>query len=202
MIQSIIDWLIKNSVEFTGAFLGILYIVFSIKQHILTWLTGLLTSVLYIIVFFKAGLYAAMSLQFYYVGISFYGWYFWSKGKSQENAAIVVNKVKPELLIKLVLSTSIIWLIIFFILKKFTDSDVPVFDAITTSLSIVATWMLARKFIENWLIWIFVDSVSIVLYSYKKLWPTIILFSVYLIMAFFGYIQWKKDLKPEIETAA
>jgi nicotinamide mononucleotide transporter len=68
-------------------------------------------------------------------------------------------------------------------------------DTLTTSFSIVATWMLARKYIENWLIWIFVDFVSIGLYIYKSLWPTVVLFVVYTVLAFVGYVEWKNDLK-------
>lgn len=71
-------------------------------------------------------------------------------------------------------------------------------DTLTTALSIVATWMLAKKYIEHWIIWIFVDLVSSGLYIYKSLWPTVILFLVYTFMAFLGYFEWKKDLKQTI----
>ena len=70
-------------------------------------------------------------------------------------------------------------------------------DSLTTALSIVATWMLARKYLEHWLIWIFVDSFSSGLYIYKNLWPTVILFLVYTIMAALGYLEWNKDLKKQ-----
>jgi nicotinamide mononucleotide transporter len=90
-----------------------------------------------------------------------------------------------------------IYFSILFILVKFSNSDVPVIDSLTTSFSIVATWMLARKYIENWIIWIFVDFASVGLYIYKSLWPTVILFAIYTVMAFFGYFEWKKDLKSE-----
>jgi len=199
MVQSVTEWLLCNKIELLGAILGILYTVFSIRQNILTWPTGLLTSLLYIIVFFKSGLYAAMGLQVYYVGISFYGWYFWLKGKNSNNKSqLRVRTVEKNLWIKIGVISILIYSVILFILINFSDSNVPYLDSLTTSFSIVATWMLAKKYIENWIIWIFVDVVSSGLYIYKNLWPTVILFAVYTVMAFFGYIEWKKDLKTKL----
>jgi nicotinamide mononucleotide transporter len=198
MIHSLAEWLLSNKTELLGAILGILYIIFSIRQNILTWPTGLLTSLLYVIVFFKSGLYAAMGLQVYYVAISFYGWYFWLRGKNTKSKSkLAVQLVKKKLWIKIGVMSILIYSAILFILIKYSDSNVPFWDSLTTSLSIVATWMLAKKYIENWIIWIFVDLVSSGLYIYKSLWPTVILFIVYTVMAFFGYIEWKKDLKTE-----
>lgn len=196
MIHSITEWLLSNKTELLGAILGILYVRFSIRQSIFTWPLGLLTSLLYIIVFFNSALYAAMGLQGYYVAISVYGWYYWLKGKREDNKSLLpVRNVSKQLWIKFGTVTILIYVVILFVLINFSDSDVPFFDSLTTSFSILATWMLAKKYIENWIIWIFIDFVSIGLYMYKSLWPTVILFIVYTVMAFLGYIEWKKDLK-------
>jgi len=198
MIQSVMEWLLSNKTELLGAILGILYIQFSIRQSILTWPTGLLTSLLYVVVFYKSALYAAMGLQVYYVAISVYGWYYWLKGKNANNKSLLpVLRTNKKLWLKLGIISILIYSVILFILIRFSNSEVPFMDSLTTSLSIVATWMLAKKYIENWIIWIFVDFVSIGLYFYMSLWPTVVLFIVYTIMAFFGYIEWKKDLKTE-----
>ena len=198
MIHSLTEWLLGNKTELLGAILGILYIRFSIRQNILTWPTGILTSLLYVIVFFKSGLYAAMGLQFYYVVISIYGWYYWLKGKTDVDKTVLpVQAVNKKLWVKIGFTSIIIYAAILFVLIRFSDSEVPLLDSLTTSFSIVATWMLAKKYIENWIIWIFVDFVTIGLYIYKSLWPTVILFLVYTVMAFFGYIEWKKDLKRQ-----
>lgn len=198
MFQTLTEWLLVNKIEVLGAILGILYIRFSIRQNIFTWPTGILTSALYIIVFFNSALYASMMLQFYYVGISVYGWYYWLNGKRDDNKSLLpVQSANKKLWIKLAVISALLYLIILFILIRFSDSDVPYLDSLTTSLSIVATWMLAKKYIENWLIWIFADIVSVGLYIFKSLWPTVILFVVYTILAYFGYIEWKKDLKEK-----
>ena len=198
MFQSLTEWLLVNKIEVLGAILGILYIRFSIRQNIFTWPTGILTSALYIIVFFNSALYASMMLQFYYVGISVYGWYYWLNGKRDDNKSLLpVQTANKKLWIKLAVIFAVLYVVILFILIRFSDSDVPYMDSLTTSLSIVATWMLAKKYIENWLIWIFADIVSVGLYIFKSLWPTVILFVVYTILAYFGYIEWKKDLKEK-----
>ncbi len=88
-----------------------------------------------------------------------------------------------------------IWAGIYYILKEFTDSTVPVGDSFTTALAIVATWMLARKIIEHWYLWIIVNVVSIGLYTYKGLYSTVILYAVYTGMAIIGYFEWKKSMK-------
>ena len=200
MIHTITEWLLSNKIELLGAILGILYIIFSIRQNLFTWPTGILTSLFYIVVFYKSALYAAMGLQVYYVLISIYGWGLWLRGKNENSKSLLpVQLVKRKLWIKIAVVSVIIYAIIMFILLNFSDSDVPFMDALTTSLSIVATWMLAKKYIEHWLIWIFVDVVSSGLYIYKNLWPTVVLFIVYTIMAFIGFIEWKKDLNLKIE---
>lgn len=196
MVDILKEWLSGNVFELLGAILGLFYILFSIRQNILTWPTGLLTSALYIIVFYQSRFYADMGLQVYYVVISIYGWYYWVKGKKPSNEKkIPVRRTRKKLWIKLAGVSVVIYIVILFILLRFTDSDVPFMDSLTTSLSITATWMLARKYIEHWLIWIFVDLFSSGLYIYKNLWPTVILFLVYTFMAALGYKEWAKDLK-------
>ncbi len=197
MTDFITSWIWANKIEILGAILGLLYIFFSIRQHILTWPTGLFTSLLYTAVFFQSGFYADMGLQVYYVVISIYGWYYWLKGGKKEvkSNEVPVTNVSRKLWAKLLIATILIYAVILFVLKQYTDSTVPVMDSLTTALSITATWMLAKKYIEHWLIWVFVDLVSAGLYIYKGLWPTVILFIVYTVMAVLGYIEWKKDLK-------
>jgi nicotinamide mononucleotide transporter len=198
MTEFLSTWLWDNKIELLGAILGLLYIFFSIRQHILTWPTGLFTSLLYIVVFLKSGFYADMGLQVYYVAISIYGWYYWLKGGKNDPVAsqkqVRARKTPRKILFYSLLATIVIYGGLLLILLNLTDSTVPYMDALTTALSITATWMLAKKYIEHWLIWIFVDLISAGLYVYKELWPTVVLFVVYTLMAVLGYLEWKKDL--------
>lgn len=199
-MEQIIKWLSGNYIELLGAILGITYVFFSIRQNILTWPVGLLTSVLYVWVFFVSKLYADMGLQLYYVVISIYGWYEWLNGnKSDQSKTLKVSRLTLKLGIVLAFVSILIFLLIWYILKYYTDSPVPRADALATSLSIIATWMLARKILEHWLVWIFVDAFSIGLFWYKDLLPTVFLFVVYTVMAVVGYVEWKKELSGEKE---
>lgn len=195
MPEAIFSWIGENRVEVLGAVLGLAYIFFSIRQHILTWPIGLVTSALYIYVFFQAKFYADMSLQIYYVGVSVYGWYHWTKGSGAQDRQLPVAKTSPKRWVLLTVVSAVLFVFIAFILIHYTDSPIPWWDAVTTALSLTATWMLARKYLENWLIWVVVDLVSAVLYATRNLWATAILFAVYTGMAVVGYLQWKKGIK-------
>ena len=192
------NWIIENWVEIFGAIAGIAYIYLSIKENILLWPVGLITTIVYIYVFFVSKFYADMSLQVYYIVISIYGWYFWLRGKkNQKNDSLQISKTPMKLALILIAVTFVLFVAISQILVNFTDSPVPYWDAFTTSVSIVATWMLAKKYLEHWLIWIIVDIVSAILYFWKGLYPTVVLFAVYTIMAVVGYYQWRKSLKSD-----
>jgi len=194
-MDQIIKWLSGNYIELLGAILGIAYIFYSIKQSILTWPIGLLTSALYVVVFFVSKLYADMGLQLYYVFISIYGWYEWLRGNQETHSdPVEVCHISVKLASILSIVSFFLFLLIWYILKDFTDSPVPMADGLATALSIVATWMLARKILEHWLVWIFVDAFSIGLFVYKQLYPTVILFVVYTVMAYIGYREWKHDM--------
>lgn len=198
MPSIMVEWLSANYIELLGAILGVAYIIFSIRQNILTWPTGLATSILYIIIFFQAKFYADMSLQLYYVFISIYGWILWMRGSPENNNdKIKVTRITPRIILLGSIASVVIFIPIYLTLKNYTDSSVPIMDSATTALSIVATYFLARKILEHWLMWIVIDLVSAGLYIYKSLWPTTILFLVYTFMAFIGYFEWRKDLKQQ-----
>lgn len=137
-----------------------------------------------------------MSLQGYYLVVSIYGWYHWVTGArlSNENRLPVTRtKLAPALILGMIFF--ILWAGIYFILVRFTDSTIPVGDAFTTAGGIVGTWMLARKKLENWLVWILVDTVAAMLYFCKGMYPTVALYIIFTVIAIFGYLRWKKDLK-------
>lgn len=196
MLQQVLLWILDNYIELLGAIFGLLYIILSIRQNIWCWPVGLITSALYIYVFYVTKFYADMGLQVYYLVVSIYGWYFWLfGGKSKKTDDLKISSVKFNLSIYLLIATVVLFGIIAYILVNYTDSEIPYWDAFTTAGSFVATWMLARKIIEHWLVWIIIDAVSLGLYIYKGLYATVILFAVYTVLAVTGYIEWKKELE-------
>lgn len=200
------DWISSHYIEVFGAVTGIIYVILEIRQNIWLWPVGIVTSAVYIWIFFANKFYADMSLQGYYLVISVMGWYWWRRGtglKKEGEKGRVGEREKKELHVTRVnFKTGVIlaivfvflYLVMFFGLSRLTDSPVPEWDSFITSLSIVATWMLARKIYEHWLLWIVVNSVSAVLFIWRGLYPTVILYLVYCIMSFVGFVEWKKTI--------
>jgi len=186
-----IDWIFQNWIEVFGALAGIVFLYLEIKENKYLWPVGILTSLMYIYIFFFLKFYADMALQFYYVAISIYGWILWNKHKNSKE--LPISRLSKDLFYVLALSSCLIYGFILYILLNFTDSPLPYWDSFTTALSIVATYMLTKKILEQWLLWVVVNAVSLGLYIYKGLYPTSILFVFYTILAVVGYIQWRKS---------
>ncbi len=197
-MEYIITWISGNYFEVIAALLGFVAIFLQIRQNVWYWLVSIVMVSMYIYIYIKARLYADMSLQVYYLVISFYGWYLWLFGKKSDEGRqeqLPVSSTSLPLRIRLVIITVVLFFFIGWFLQTFTDSDLPWWDSFTTALSFVATWMLARKLIENWLVWIVVDAVSAVIYIYKGLFPTAVLFFFLTVLAVVGYRSWLRDLK-------
>ena len=191
-----ISWIGDNFVEILGVVFSLLYLLFSIKQNILLWPTGMISAILYMAVFYQSKFYADMGLNGYYFLISIYGWVQWSaRDKKKGGGGLQLTRIKLKYGAVLGIITILAFAVIGFILDRYTDSPVPYWDAFTTALSFTATWMLARKIIEHWILWVIVDVVSMGLYLYRGLYPTLLLFAIYTVMAVLGYIQWKKTLQ-------
>lgn len=189
---NMISYLQINWIEIVGAILSLIYLYLSIKQQVSLWFFGIISSLFYIVVFFQSKLFADMSLQFYYVVISIYGWIHWKTGKSVAED-LPVTRINTKYILVSVVATVVFYLLYYYILVYF-KSNVPKSDALVGALSIVGTWMLARKFLENWLVWMLADGLCIGLYIYKGLYPTVILFVIYTVMTVVGYWQWKKTI--------
>jgi nicotinamide mononucleotide transporter len=188
------NWVIENWIEIVGVTTGLVYIFLSIKQNIWCWLFGIISSALYLFVFFNSKIYADMLLQAYYVIMGVYGWIHWAGAdRLDKKTQVPVLRLNLKEAMGLLTVTIVLFVGIALFLIYFTDSTIPWIDAFTTSLSFTATWMLARKILEHWLIWVVVNTVSIALYFYRGLYPTIILFVVLTILAVIGYIEWKKE---------
>ncbi|MEI6555416.1 MAG: nicotinamide riboside transporter PnuC [Paludibacter sp.] len=189
-----ITYLQTHWIEIVGAILSLIYLYLSIKAKVSLWFFGIISSLFYIVVFYQTKFYADMSLQFYYVFISIYGWTHWTHGKSGKEELTTTIMTNRDWLITIV-GTVVVYVIYYLILANYTDSPIPKSDALVGALSVIGTWMLAKKFIENWLMWILADGLCIGLYLYKELYPTAILFVIYTVMAGVGYWEWKKTIQ-------
>lgn len=194
-----ISWLGAHALEILGVIFSIAYLIFSIRQNILLWPLGIASALLYMVVFYQSKFYADMGLNGYYVVISIYGWILWKKGSGESGTGLPVSRLGKRQALILFLITALVFAGIGVMLDRFTDSPVPYWDAFTTALSFTATWMLARKILENWILWIIVDAVSMALYLYRGLYPTLLLFAIYTTMAVIGYLKWKQSYKSGVQ---
>jgi nicotinamide mononucleotide transporter len=187
----------SSILEAIAVIFGILSVWYAKKENILVFPTGIVSVVIYIYICFFAKLYADMGINFVYFVMSIYGWYMWSR-KDLEKSTLPISwcTSKDHLISALMLIGFFAGLSYF--LSNYTDSNVPLIDSATTSIFIVGMWLMARKKIENWIYWIIGDIISIPLYFYKDLALTSIQFTVFLILAILGYIEWRKKLKQKI----
>lgn len=189
-----IDWLTNNWIEVVGALLAFLYLILEVRQNWLMWIVGVFSSAFYIYIFFNAHLFANMGMNVYYTIMSAYGMYCWKFAKNRNDEDNQFHFISGKLALKLSAVAVIIFGLIYFILIRFPESEVPGPDALVATLSIVATWMTAKKIVECWYPWIFVNFFAIGLYAYQSLYPTAILYVFYGVLSIVGLIQWRKSV--------
>ena len=190
-----------NPLETLAAIFGVVSVYLSVKQNIWSWPTAIVNVGLYAFVFHESRLYADMGLQVVYVIISFYGWYEWLYGganRTELKVSRVAGRIGAVLVAIGVVSTFLLGTL----LHSTTNAALPFLDSATTSTSLVAQWMMTKKLLENWLVWVAVDVVYIGMFIYKSLYVTSLLYFVFLVLSVMGYRQWKATLNsPELEAA-
>ena len=195
-----------NYLEIIGTIVGLVYLWLEYKASIWLWVANVVMPAIYVMVYYEAGLYADFGINIYYLIISFYGIYYWWKGRKQHDTAqtkeaqeeLPITRTPMQTWKQLVVVCTGLLVAIAFILIQYTDSTVPWMDSLTTALSIVAMWMLARKYVEQWLVWIVVDTLSVGLYVYKELYFTAGLYALYTVIAYFGYKEWIRLMNKRV----
>lgn len=196
VLQIVTQWIALNYIEIIGSLLGIAYVLLANKQNIWCWPVGFVNVAMYIYIFLEAGLYGDSVLQFFYLVMSVYGWYQWKfggKGDNELKISRLRSKTGVALLVLALLST----LLFGFVLEKFTDSIIPYWDGLTTALGILATWMTARKILENWIVWVGTNMICVGVYLYKQLYPTTVFYFILMAIAAYAYFNWLKDYRKQ-----
>jgi len=179
------------TIEIIGALISLLYLRLEYKANIWLWPVGVITPLIYIYVFFASKLYAVMGINVYYLFAGIYGWYHWKKNDTGASDFQII-RLPLCLVWKICVIFAGLFVLIAWVLITYTDSPAPYCEALITALSIVAMWMLAQKYAEQWLIWLVVNTISTGLYFWQELYPTSILFLIYAIVSIFGYRKWVK----------
>lgn len=179
--------------EIVAVILGLGYLYFLIKEHIICWLFGVLGSLVSIVLFYRTGLYSESILYVYYVLIGVYGFYHWKKSL-QENKNFAITDFSIQTYVYLILLGEALALILAYVFDTYTNANMPYLDAHTTVFSFIASYLEAKKKLASWKFWIVINAVTIVLYLNRDLNLYTGLTLVYLVFSFVGYFQWKKKM--------
>lgn len=195
----------EQAIEILGTAVGFIYLWLEYRASIYLWLASIVMPAIYLYIYYSAGLYADFAINIYYLVIALYGWLAWRYGfrlfaraKKTENKELEITRTPKRVWGKLLVTYIAAQIAIYLLLTHCTDSTVPVWDSFTTALSIVGMWMLARKHIEQWWVWMVVDITSAALYVYKDLYFTAGLYAFYGIISIFGYYKWQR-MMPQNE---
>lgn len=194
-------------IEILGFSVGLLYLWWEYHADSRLWFASMVMPCISMWIYFSKGLYADFGINIYYLVIAVYGYIVWTRknrtkvselsdndesDENDENAAIPITHTPPRMIAVCVGAALALWALLYLGLNYLTDSTVPVADAFTTAMSIVGMWMLARKYVEQWIVWIAVDAVCVGLYIYKGIYFYALLYLIYTIIAFFGYRKWRR----------
>lgn len=192
-MQTLIDQFLATSPwETAASLLGLAYLLLAVRRNLLCWSCAFISSALYTWLFVKASLYMQSALQVFYLAMAVYGYIDWRKGRTESGDVRIeswsVNQHVRVIAMVIVASGINGW-----ILQKLTQSPAPYVDSFIAWGSIVTTWMVARRIIENWLYWIVVDGVAAWLYFSQGLLATTVLFIIYLGIVVRGYFVWRRE---------
>lgn len=189
-----------DPVEVAAVLFGIVSVYLSVRENILSWPTAIVNVGLYIVVFYRAKLYADMGLQVFYLGVSFYGWWAWLHG-GRDRGALQVTRTPRPWLVGLGAAGLVFSLALGAFLRRATDAALPFLDSALSSYSIVAQVMMTRKWLENWALWIALDVVYVGMFVFKRLYLTAGLYAVFLALAAMGLAEWRRSLRVAVAAA-
>lgn len=187
--MNLLEW---SPLEVMAAAFGVISVFLSTRQHIWSWPTGIVNVALYAVVFYQGRLYGQMGLQPIYLALSIYGWYEWLHG-GEQRTELRVSSASPRLLAMLAALNVVAWLGLAAVLRR-TDAALPWLDALLTTTSLVAQWMMTRKILENWLLWIALDLIYVPMFFSQRLYATALLYAAFLVLAAMGYVEWRRSL--------
>lgn len=196
MTETVLTWLKQQSgLEVTGVITGLLCVYLAAKNNIWNWPVAIVSVGIYIFIFYEVKLYADMGLQFYFLAMNIYGWYYWSNKPADKQKTPVKRLSQKEAWISA--AVVVVFTVLLGTGLHYTPASYPYLDSFCAACSLVAQALLARKILENWLIWVFVDIIYVGIYIFKDLHLTAAMYAAYVVIAAVGYIDWKKDWEKQ-----
>ena len=190
------DFFMAHWLDIVTTVLGLAYILLEYRASLWMWVVGFAMQALGIVLYYQKGLYADCGMEFYYLSMTVYGYWKWVRGTSSKNS-LPITHIPLRLLACWSVIMAAVWALIYWLLVTYTNSNVPLADSFTTALSLIGIWALAHKYLEQWFIWIAVDVVTSVLYFYKDIPFKASLYALYVIIAIFGYMKWRRMMTSD-----
>ncbi len=158
------------------------------------WPLAIISSLMYFALFWRSKLYGDSVLQLFFVVVAFWGWFQWLRGHRADGSSLQVARLTRQGLALTLAACALLWPATGWFLKTYTDTDVPWWDAFPTAVSLVGQFLLGRKYIENWAVWIVVNAVSVGLFAFKGLWLTVGLYLIFIALSVVGWRAWRLRL--------
>jgi len=181
-------------IEILGALIALAYIILEYRASWWLWIVGMAMSVFYIYIYATVNCYAWAITFLYYLGANIYGIIVWRKNRNIDSYSGITNLPKKYYLLLSVLIVSLT-LFLFFIISRFTDTEIPVSESFSTALSVVAMWLLAKKYLQHWYMWIVVNAIYAIANWWLGLYFSALLFAVYYVVSIMGLVRWQKRKK-------
>ena len=207
------DFLMAHWLDIVTTVLGLAYILLEYRASLWMWVVGFAMQALGIVLYYQKGLYADCGMEFYYLSMTVYGYWKWVRGNQRDRSfdtsadssdpqppnlgGLEITHIPLRLLVRWSAIMAAVWALIYWLLVTYTNSNVPLADSFTTALSLIGIWALAHKYLEQWFIWIAVDVVTSILYFYKDIPFKASLYALYVIIAIFGYMKWRRMMTSD-----
>lgn len=185
----------SSPLEIAAVILAVLYLLLAVRENILCWAAAFFSTLGFLILFWQAKLYMESALQIYYLAMAVYGWRQWRGTAHIASPALSITRWTLSQHVRAIGLVCLLTFVSGYALSSMTDAQRPFLDSLTTWGGVVATFMVAQKILENWLYWLVIDSLSVVLYLDRELYVTALLFVVYLIIIGFGWSAWLKTYR-------
>ena len=185
LLGSPVSWL-----ELIAFVLALWMVLANMRVQLIAWPLAITSSLAYMVLFAHSRLYGEASLQVFFALIAAWGWWQWKFGRQADGRALRVRWLSQRARLALAALTLVAWPLLGVLLDRFTDSDVPYWDALPTAGSVAGQWLLGRQYVENWPVWVAVNVVSVSLFAFKGLWLTVVLYGLFALLALLGWRAW------------
>ena len=183
--------------EIVAFVLALAMVLLNIRVNSIAWPLAIVSSLLYFALFWNSRLYGDASLQIFFALVAAWGWWQWLRGKAADGAALRVTWLRARGRWTLLAAMALAWPATGLFLRRYTDTDVPWWDAFPTAGSVIGQWLLGRKHVENWAVWVAVNVVSVALFAYKGLWLTVLLYLAFIVLSVQGWRAWSRQVAAQ-----